>query len=226
MNVFYKLISLILIVSSFSCGTTKLTNYGRPLNFLSNHRVPRVGSKIQKGISITASKEQQLAIKKPNNNHVLTSVKEAQYFLEKQNKLADIDIQKHHSFVSHFEDKGFVKRPEKSTTQVVTNKIENLINANKFSNKFNTSSSEGLSPINFLNDDISDLVLLLICLLFPPVAVWWRYEFGNQFWIDILLYAPMVFFSSASFAILPMLYAIYVCFLKKKGNTGDVRSSW
>ena len=76
------------------------------------------------------------------------------------------------------------------------------------------------------SDDISDLVLLLICLLFPPVAVWWRYDFREQFWIDLALYAPMIFLTSATFAILPVLYAIYVCFLKKKGNTGDVRSSW
>ena len=220
MNVFYKLVSLILIVSSFSCGTTKLTNYGRSLSFLSKQRVPRSSSSIPTNVSNQVFKQGKRKIKKisdvtfeiNNNNDQCISLKHDDKVGEIDKPLFSSLLKKAHAKIS--------------AEKKLNNKIESLISANKFSNKFNTSSSGSLSPEKLNNDDISDLALFLICLLFPPVAVWWRYDFKEQFWIDLACYLPMVLFSSASFAIFPVLYAIYVCFLRKKGNTGDVRSSW
>ena len=223
MNVFYKLISFILIISSFSCGTTKLTNYGRPLSFLSKQRVPRLSSSIPTDISNQVSNQvsnqKKIKEKKSINGTFEINNNVDQLVSSKiDSKGVEIDI----PFVSHL----LRKEHTNISSERPYNKLESLISANKFSNKFNTSSSRSLSPKKLNNDDISDLVLLLICLLFPPVAVWWRYDFREQFWIDLAFYLPMVLLSSASFAILPVLYAIYVCFLRKNGNTGDVRSSW
>ena len=222
MNVFYKLVCLILIVSSFSCGTTKLTNYGRSLSFLSKQRVPRASSSIPTNVSNQVLKQNKIKIKKSSNVNFEINNNDQFISLKSEDKVGEIDkplisslLKKSHAMI------GAEKPPYN-----FNNKIESLINANKFSNKFNTSSSLISSPKKLNNDDISDLVLLLICLLFPPVAVWWRYDFREQFWIDLAFYLPMVLLSSASFAILPVLYAIYVCFLRKKGNSGDVRSSW
>ncbi len=220
MNVFYKLISLILIISSFSCGTTKLTNYGRPLSFLSKQRVPRSSSSMPTDVSNHISNQKKIIAKKSNNGTFEINNNNVDQLVLSKPESKNSEINK--PFVSRL----LSKYPTNVVSEKTFKKIESLKSANKFSNKFNTSSSRSLSPANLNNDDISDLVLLLICLLFPPVAVWWRYDFREQFWIDLAFYLPMVLLSSASFAILPVLYAIYVCFLRKKGNTGDVRSSW
>ena len=226
MNLFYKICCLLLIVSCFSCGTSKLTNYGRPLHFLSNQRVPRVNTVFNQNEAPNYAAQKSMVAKKNNNIQHDKSIVKDLPFAEKLVEKIDLNISETKSFFLKVKDSNFSKSNNKLGADFLSKKIENLIFANKFSNQFNTSSFKTPSPIKTLNDDISDLVLLLICLLFPPVAVWWKYDFGEQFWIDLLLYAPMIFLSSATFAFLPVLYAIYVCFLKKKGNSGDVRSSW
>lgn len=226
MKLFYKTCFLLLIVSCFSCGTSKLTNYGRPLHFLSNQRVPRVNKEFNQNEALNYDVQKMMVAKKNNNvNHDKSIVKDLP-FAKKVVEKIDLNITETERFFLKDESSSSSKRNIKIGDTFLNKKIENLINANKFSNQFNTSSFQISSPIKILNDDISDLVLLLICLLFPLAAVWWRYDFREQFWYDLLLYAPMTILSSATWAFLPVLYAIYVCFLKKKGNSGDVRSSW
>ncbi|MDG2343333.1 MAG: YqaE/Pmp3 family membrane protein [Flavobacteriales bacterium] len=226
MKLFYKTCFLLLIISSFSCGTSKLTNYGRPLHFLSNQRVPRANTVFNQNEAPYYDAQKMMVAKKNNNVHHDKSIVKDLSFAETLVKEIDLSISETKSSFLKVKDSNFSKSNNKLGDNILSKKIENLISANKFSNQFNTSSFKTSSPIKTLNDDISDLVLLLICLLFPPVAVWWRYDFRDQFWYDLLLYAPMIILSSATWAFLPVLYAIYVCFLKKKGNSGDVRSSW
>ena len=226
MKLFYKTCFLLLIVSCFSCGTSKLTNYGRPLHFLSNQRVPRVNKEFNQNEALNYDVQKMMVAKKNNNvNHDKAIFKDLP-FAKKVVEKIDLNITETERLFLKDESSNFSKRNDKLRVTFLNKKIENLINANKFSNQFNTSSFQISSPIKILNDDISDLVLLLICLLFPLAAVWWRYDFREQFWYDLLMYAPMIIFTSATFAFIPVLYAIYVCFLKKKGNSGDVRSSW
>jgi len=226
MKLFYKTCFLLLIVSCFSCGTSKLTNYGRPLHFLSNQRVPRVNKEFNQNEALNYDVQKMMVAKKNNNvNHDKSIFKDLP-FAKKVVEKIDLNITEKERLFLKDESSNFSKRNDKLRVTFLNKKIENLINANKFSNQFNTSSFQISSSIKTLNDDISDLVLLLICLLFPLAAVWWRYDFREQFWYDLLLYAPMIIFTSATFAFIPVLYAIYVCFLKKKGNSGDVRSSW
>ncbi len=224
MNVFNKILSFLLIVSSFSCGTSKLTNYGRPLSFLSNNRVPRVNTVSQKISSWTFVNESKSISSKTSYDNVNT-IKDIDTSF-KQDKVVYSNLKKSIVSSPYQNEANFNKGTNRLIYNNLNQKINNLISANKFSNQFNTTSLKKSHPITILNDDVSDLVLLLICLLFPPVAVWWRYDFGEQFWIDLLLYLPMILLSSATFAFIPMLYAIYVCFLKRRGNSGDVRSSW
>ena len=226
MKLFYKICCLLLIVSCFSCGTSKLTNYGRPLHFLSNQRVPRANKEFNQNEALNYDVQKMIVSKKNNNVHLDKSSVKVIPFAKKAVEKIDLNITETERFFLKDESSTFSKMNIKLEGSFFNKKIENLINANKFSNHFNTSSFQRSSPIKNLNDDISDLVLLLICLLFPPVAVWWRYDFREQFWYDLLLYAPMIITSNATWAFLPVLYAIYVCFLRKKGNSGDVRSSW
>ena len=97
---------------------------------------------------------------------------------------------------------------------MVKNLIENKV-ANKIGDMSNTTAFHESNSKHFENDDISDILLLLICLLFAPVAVWWVYELKKEFWIDLLLYLPMLATMNAALLIFPVAYAIYVCFFKK-----------
>jgi uncharacterized membrane protein YqaE (UPF0057 family) len=55
-------------------------------------------------------------------------------------------------------------------------------------------------------DQAVDIILMLICILLPPLAVFMAFGLGDQFWIDLLL--TLIFFLPG------IIYAIYVCFLK------------
>ena len=219
MKLFYKVMCSVLVLLAFSCSMSKLTNYGKPLSYLSKERIPRKNAIQLNDISTVNSDINQNILHKNKKNKLELNVMNNSSLSEKIDQPLSLEIES--KLTSDLK-----KKNNKIIIPILEKKIQNVIKNNNFSNQTNTLAINNSTYEGLLNDEISDLVLLLICLLFPPVAVWWRYDFRKQFWIDLALYAPMVFFSSATFAILPVLYAIYVCFLKKRGNTGDVRSSW
>tara|TARA_Y100000589_G_C27198845_1_gene648369 strand:+ start:3928 stop:4545 length:618 start_codon:yes stop_codon:yes gene_type:complete len=204
---------------------SKLTNYGKPLSFLSKERIPRKKAIQLNEILLANTDIKQNVLYKSEKNKLELNVMNNSSLTEKIDQPLSLSLEIRKT-ASDLKKKNNFEKNNEIIIPILEEKIQNVIKNNNFSNKTNTLAINKSSYDRLLNDEISDLVLLLICLLFPPVAVWWRYDFREQFWIDLALYAPMVFFSSATFAILPVLYAIYVCFLKKRGNTGDVRSSW
>tara|TARA_B100001093_G_scaffold401489_1_gene389126 strand:- start:179 stop:799 length:621 start_codon:yes stop_codon:yes gene_type:complete len=205
---------------------SKLTNYGKPLSFLSKERIPRKKAiQLNEPLSVNSGIKQNILYENKKNKLELNVMNNSS-LTEKIDQPLSLSLEIESEIASDLKKKNNFEKNNKIIIPLLEKKIQNVIKNNNFSNQTNTLALNNSSYDGLLNDDISDLVLLLICLLFPPVAVWWRYDFREQFWIDLALYAPMVFFSSATFAILPVLYAIYVCFLKKRGNTGDVRSSW
>ena len=216
----------VLVLFAFSCSMSKLTNYGKPLSFLSKERIPRKKAiQLNEPLSVNSDIKQNILYENKKNKLELNVMNNSS-LTEKIDQPLSLSLEIESEISSDFKKNNNFEKNNKIIIPFLEKKIQNIIKNNNFSNQTNTLAINNSSYDGLLNDDISDLVLLLICLLFPPVAVWWRYDFREQFWIDLALYAPMVFFSSATFAILPVLYAIYVCFLKKRGNTGDVRSSW
>ncbi len=215
----------VLVLLAFSCSMSKLTNYGKPLSFLSKERIPRKKAIQLNEILLANTDIKQNVLYKSEKNKLELNVMNNSSLTEKIDQPLSLSLEIRKT-ASDLKKKNNFEKNNEIIIPILEEKIQNVIKNNNFSNKTNTLAINKSSYDRLLNDEISDLVLLLICLLFPPVAVWWRYDFREQFWIDLALYAPMVFFSSATFAILPVLYAIYVCFLKKRGNTGDVRSSW
>ena len=80
------------------------------------------------------------------------------------------------------------------------------------------SIASGEGPIQINPEEITDFALLLLCLIFPPAAVWWVFETNKEFWIDLMCYLPFFLFRAFGFSlfilfVLPVLYAIYVIFL-------------
>ncbi|MBM78901.1 MAG: hypothetical protein CL846_10505 [Crocinitomicaceae bacterium] len=225
MKLFYKVMCSVLVLLAFSCSMSKLTNYGKPLSFLSKERIPRKKAIQLNEILLANTDIKQNVLYKSEKNKLELNVMNNSSLTEKIDQPLSLSLEIRKT-ASDLKKKNNFEKNNEIIIPILEEKIQNVIKNNNFSNKTNTLAINKSSYDRLLNDEISDLVLLLICLLFPPVAVWWRYDFREQFWIDLALYAPMVFFSSATFAILPVLYAIYVCFLKKRGNTGDVRSSW
>ena len=53
---------------------------------------------------------------------------------------------------------------------------------------------------------LEDIVLMILCVLLPPLAVFFSYDISNEFWIDLLL--TLLFFLPG------IIYALYVCFYK------------
>ena len=51
-----------------------------------------------------------------------------------------------------------------------------------------------------------DVVLMVLCVLLPPLAVFFSYDISNEFWIDLLL--TLLFYLPG------IIYALYVCFYK------------
>ena len=213
------LYSIIFFLSS--CSTWHYTNYGKPFDFLKAERVAfnngHISKKNKKELTADFNVNEQVNRKKstikseissPNNQlvcqeHSPSSKKEPQFI--SVNKINPKKTFTHQS-------KSIKKDKIKS---FITEKIEK-----KISKVSNMASIKENYPKAFENDDITDLALLLVCLLFPPVAVWWLFEFEREFWIDILLFIPMFISGSFKFLnpvigfILPVAYAIYVCFLR------------
>ncbi len=211
--------SIIFFLSS--CSTWHYTNYGKPFDFLKAERVAfnngHISKKNKKELTADSNVNEQVNRKKstikseissPNNQlvsqeHSHSSKKEPQF--RSVNKINPKKIFTHQS-------KSIKKHKIKS---FITEKIEK-----KISKVSNIASIKENYPKAFENDDITDLALLLVCLLFPPVAVWWLFEFEREFWVDILLFIPMFISGSFKFLnpvigfILPVAYAIYVCFLR------------
>lgn len=101
--------------------------------------------------------------------------------------------------------------------------------AKKIEKKFNKISSLDNSKNKFSTENMNDLALLLICILLPPAAIWYKqgtpqFRDFNEFLdnknliLSILLYLP--FFLSLIFnlkfalllLLIPIAFAIYYCF--------------
>tara|TARA_Y100001954_G_scaffold80563_1_gene88665 strand:- start:778 stop:1440 length:663 start_codon:yes stop_codon:yes gene_type:complete len=210
---------LILIISLNSCTTWHYTNYGKPFDFL---KAQRVSCKIQE----TSSKDlvqpfpsmAKMESKKSNSNKT-----EKQYSIEERYTPKNRFI-KENSFVlsqstnhrlNEQKEVKLIKAKHKmmnALTEKVQHRIEReLAKSSAIASLTNTQPEDK-------SEEITDFVLLLLCLILPPAAVWWVFDTNKEFWIDLMCFLPLFVFRTFGFSLLilyviPVLYAIYVIFL-------------
>ncbi|MEC8616289.1 MAG: YqaE/Pmp3 family membrane protein [Bacteroidota bacterium] len=210
---------LIFTIFLNSCTTWHYTNYGKPFDFLKAQRVsyktqslshkyeaqstPRTANMASKKInSLEQERPYNISDRaisksrlKRENSISFNSLEDSQFKLQKE--------------VKHIKNKQKVMN---AITKKVQNRIEKEIAKTSAITSINNTK-----PVNKL-EEITDFVLLLLCLIFPPVAVWWVFDTNKEFWIDLMCYLPFFVFRAFNFSlfilfVLPVLYAMYVIFL-------------
>ena len=217
MQYFKYSLYVFLVVTICSCSSLHYTNYGRPFDFLKAERV------------VFKTK----AHKNDNSNFNLNDyeLKKITYNT-KETKSVDTKLEsRDDSFqtVKNLDVKNSIAPLPKSKKLIPTHhKQSKLVNilGQKMERKIQKQWSKSSATTSFQkqdavknNEEITDFVLLLLCLIFPPVAVWFVFGTEREFWLDLMCYLPFFIFNVIGFPflplfILPVLYAIYVIFLK------------
>lgn len=214
MRYFINFLLFLTLLLFGSCGTWHYTNYGKPFDFLKAQRITKANNSFTKGNNIIQISSHELSSQIQDYDNSIV-VKYSEKVVNDEKKIHQDMVSKKKKITTSTVGNSFNLQKKKDHTEinVVKNFIENKV-AKKIADISNTSSYVNHQPIDFKNEDISDILLLLICLLFAPVAVWWVYELKKEFWIDVLLYLPMLATMNAALLIFPVAYAIYVCFFK------------
>lgn len=214
MRYFINFLLFLTLLFFGSCGTWHYTNYGKPFDFLKAQRITKVNNSHTKGNNIITISSHELSIQIQNDDNSIDVKPSEKVMNNKKKTHQDMVLKKKKIIPSNVGNSlNLQKKKDDTEINVVKKIIENKV-AKKMADISNTTAYVNHQPINFKNEDISDILLLLICLLFAPVAVWWVYELNKEFWIDVLLYLPMLATMNAALLIFPVAYAIYVCFFK------------
>ena len=217
MQYFKYSLYIFLVVTICSCSSLHYTNYGRPFDFLKAERVVFKTN----------------AYKNENSNFNLNDPELKKISYEtKEMESVDIKLEsRDDSFqtVKNLDINNSISSNKKSkkliTIQSQQNKLVNIL-GQKMEKKIQkqwvkssaTTSFQKQDPVRN-NEEITDFVLLLLCLIFPPVAVWFVFGTERELWLDLMCYLPFFIFRAFNYDIfilfiLPVLYAIYVIFLK------------
>ena len=104
------------------------------------------------------------------------------------------------------------KSKKSNLTQHKQNKLVNIL-AQKNGEKIQKQWTKTSATTSFQkqdevsnNEEITDFVLLLLCLIFPPVAVWFVFGTERELWLDLMCYLPFLF---SGHSILIFLYYLY-----------------
>ena len=217
MQYFKYSLHVILLFSIFSCSSLHYTNYGRPFDFLKAERVVFKTKAFENENSNFNLNEHNLSEISYN-----TQEKES---VDTKFESSDDSIQT----IKNFDINNIIASKHKSRklipTQPNQNKLVNVL-VQKMEKKTQKKWTKSSATASFQkqisitkNEEITDFVLLLLCLIFPPVAVWFVFGTEREFWLDLMCYLPFFVFRAFGFDlfilfILPVLYAIYAIFLK------------
>ena len=183
------LFALLIIFSS--CSQLRYTDYGKPLDFLKSNRVAN------KKIVI--------------NNEVIADEKEKTELLSNQtytlpvNTLTKIELPKQAINTVLLEKDSKVLSQSKvgkkpSNILIQERPVNPLLNSLSLIENYNKDQKQAAY------DEVDDVVLMILCVIIPPLAVFFSYDISNEFWIDLLL--TLLFFLPG------IIYALYVCFLR------------
>ncbi len=212
---------IILIAFLHSCSSWQYTNYGKPFDFLKaqrfNHKTKMISTKNETKLNLERHKTGL-------NNTAINSSKKHVNLTKKASAIKNEICEEKRIDTNQ----SIIKKSEilnHTSSNKTKSKVMNIV-AKKIQHQFEralatpnaTTSIKEKRPNNKL-EEITDFVLLLICLIFPPVAVWWVFDTNKEFWIDLMCYLPFFVFSAFGFDlfilfVLPVLYAIYVIFLQ------------
>jgi hypothetical protein len=211
-----KSLIFLLLIALGSCSSFKHSKYRNSFQFLAiqnnNLNKNKKPSQIL-DCSIANDAKSLNVIKEGDVFSVNGEISEKQSFIPKRDDV----------FNNHFIDSLVALNNTK------TNNPVNKFIAKKIEKKLNKISSIDKSKNKLSADNINNLALLLICILLPPAAIWYKQgtpqfrdfnEFlGNENLIlSILLYLPFllsIIFSfklALLFLLIPVGFAIYYCF--------------
>ena len=210
---------LIFIISLNSCTTWHYTNYGKPFDFLKaqrfSHRtqVPSSEDVVQPFYSIAKIESKKSNSNKQEKRYSTEERSNTENRLNKENSILLSQSANH-----RLNEQKEVKRikAKRKIMNTITKKVQNRVEK-ELAESSAIASSTNAKPVNKL-EEITDFALLLLCLIFPPAAVWWVFDTNKEFWIDLMCYLPFFLFRAFGFSlfilfVLPVLYAIYVIFL-------------
>ena len=223
-----KSIACCLVLFS-SCTSWHYTDYGKPFDFLKSKKVYSKNTDASK-VNYSKLSSNHYNTKKVQPNLIVSNInKPSSVDFDVKAKTADlansVDISKN-IYPKKTINKSINKEKHPKLVSLVNKKTEKKI-AKLNSNKKGT-------PLKRSYDDVSDVALLLICILFPPAAIWIYYGSPNsmkeifsikELVIDFLVWLPIpvlirkLFTSLVGSYILPLFwsiavcYAIYICFL-------------
>ena len=210
---------LFLIFFLNSCTTWHYTNYGNPFDFLKAQR-DSYNTQVLSNKDVAQSTPRTVSIESKKTNS-LEQEKQCSFSdraisksrLNKESSIAFNPLEG-----SQFNVQKEAKRikTKQKVMNTITKKVQNLMQK-ELAKASAIASINNSKPLNKL-EEIMDFVLLLLCLIFPPVAVWWVFDTNKEFWIDLMCFLPLFVFRTFGFSLLilyviPVLYAIYVIFL-------------
>lgn len=182
---------LALVIISSSCSQLRYTDYGKPFDFFKSHSDNNKNSVTNKDV-IEKRKENTKSI----SNQTYSSVEKS--FTEKElpkKSLNNILLVNEKVALNHSEFQN-----EVSNIFFQEYSVNPLANSYSLMNQYNRDQNQ----ISY--NEQEDVVLMILCVLLPPLAVFFSYDISNEFWIDLLL--TLLFFLPG------IIYALYVCFYK------------
>ena len=228
-----KSIACCLVLFS-SCTSWHYTDYGKPFDFLKSEKVYFKNTDASK-VNYSKLSSNHYNNKKVQPNLIASNIN--------QPSSVGFDVKAKTVDLANSVGKSKKLYHKKSSNKAINlsikkdkhPKLVGLVNEKIEKKIAKLNSNKKVSPLKRSYDDVSDVALLLICILFPPAAIWIYYGSPNtlketfsikELVIDFLVWLPIPvlirkLFTSSSLVkfILPLFwsiavcYAIYVCFL-------------
>ena len=217
MQYFKYSLYVFLVVSVYSCSSLHYTNYGRPFDFLKAERVvfkTNAPKNDNSNFNLNDSKLKKISYKTKETESVDVKLEGKDDSFQ---VLKNLDLNNNIASINKSKKSNLTQHKQNKLVNILAQKMEKKIQRQWTKTSATTSFQKQDEASN--NEEITDFVLLLLCLIFPPVAVWFVFGTERELWLDLMCYLPFFIFRAFGFDlfilfILPVLYAIYVIFLK------------
>jgi uncharacterized membrane protein YqaE (UPF0057 family) len=185
-----NILILFLIVLS-SCSQLRYTDYGKPLDFLKSHRVGSKNIELDLNSAIKKNEKQELYPEKT----IVPSLANVEKFKSiKEQEKTKVAVNNISSFQQNKSKKNYHYRISKEEI------VHPLLNSFEMMEQHQGDKNDS----NL--DEVDDVILMILCVIIPPLAVFFAYDISNEFWIDLLL--------TICFFLPGIIYALYICFFK------------
>ncbi len=198
---FIGTLALLISVVMSSCSNFRYTDYGKPLDFL---HAKRYKAKTQK-VDEKRSSEETLVLEEtkeaPIVTPVVTEVEAPEVgevavaeTVEPKQVVEPAKATEARVVVEEVAETQLAME-ETSTAEVSKKQLRKLNNATSTIRKFSNSNT---------TETTADILIILLCFLLPPLAVFLVHDIGREFWINIILLFLL-------FGIGAIIHALIVC---------------